>query len=675
MLSRLATAVALAAGMLVLSAPAAHAEDPVRLGGAYVLDTVGAIAGDEPAVQSALDTLYDRAQIQLFVVYVSTFDNPSNANDWADETAIDNNLGVNDLLLAVAIDDRQYALSFDNAFSLSDAQLDVVDAAIEERLRADDWSGAAIAGAQAIQAEATGVVGPGPSTTEQPVDGAAGGGLPLAVPIVGGVAVVGVAALVVVGVRRRRTSASSSAAPDQLTQKELDRRAGTLLVQLDDSLKTSEQELGFAVAQFGDAATADFTATLASAKAKVAQAFTLKQQLDDAQPDAPADQRAWTTQIIQLCEAADAELDAQADAFDRLRELEKNAPQELAAVRTAAATARTRADAATAALATLTSTYAAPAVATVTDNLAQAAKLLAYADSSAAAAQTAIDAAKPSAAAIAVRTAQASVAQATTLFDAIDALATNLADASAKLDAVVLDTEQDIAAAKALAPDTGLTPAIAAATEALAAPRTDPVAALALLTQANSGLERVFTGVRDAQEQAARARTQLDAALSGARAQVQSANEYITTRRGGVGSTARTRVSEAERHLAEATGLATGDPVAALGEAKQAIALAESALEYARSDVAGYNAVPSDSYGSDGADLGGILGDWLLGGGSGSSGRSGGGWFSGGGGGSSRSSYSSRSSRSGSFGGSSRSSGRSSSGRSSGGRSSRGGRF
>jgi uncharacterized membrane protein YgcG len=678
MLSRLGAVLALAAGMLALSAPAAHAADPVDLDGAYALDTVGAISGREAEVRDALDSVYDRARIQLFVVYVDTFDNPSDAVDWADETANRNNLGTNDLLLAVALDDRQYALSLDSAFPLSDSQLDVVESAIESELRDSDWAGAAIAGAQALEAEAAGVVGPGPQQpTDEPAE-SSGSGIPV-LPILGGAAVVGVGVLVFSRIRRRNKKGSVTAVPEQMTQKELDRRAGSLLVQLDDSLKTSEQELGFAVAQFGDAATADFTATLASAKAKVAQAFTLKQQLDDAQPDPPADQRAWTTQIIQLCEAADAELDAQADAFDELRQLEKNAPEELVKVRTALQAATARRDAAAAALAALTSTYAETAVKPVADNIPQAAKLLEFAESSAAAAQAAIDAAKPSEAAIAVRTAQAGVAQAGRLFDAIDTLGTNLGDAGTKLEAAVADTEQDIAAARALQPDPGLEPAIAAATAALAAaPAGDPVAGLAQVEKANSALEQVFTGVRDAQQQVAKARAQFDATLSGAQAQVQAAGDYITTRRGGIGSTARTRLSEAQRYLGEATAVLAADPVTALANAQRASSLAFSALQSARADVSGYestsSAVDYDSRypGSDGADLGGILGDWLLGGGGSGGSGGGGGWF-GGGGSSSRSSYSSRSSRSGSFGGSSRSS--RSSGRSSGGGRSRGGRF
>ena len=675
-LRRLAAVVALSAGMLALALPA-HAEDPVDLSGAYVLDSVGAISGEEAEVTAALDDLYERARIQLFVVYVSTFDNPASAIDWADETAVQNNLGANDLLLAVAVDDRQYAISVDPAFTLSDSQLDSVESAIEGRLRDSDWSGAAIAGAQELEAQATGVVGPGPTTpTDAPAPGS-GGGIPV-LPIVGGAVVAGVGAFVISRVRRRQKENAGSSPPDQLTQKQLDQRAGSLLVQLDDSLKTSEQELGFAVAQFGDAATADFTATLASAKAKVAQAFTLRQKLDDAQPDSEADQRAWTLQIIELCEAADTELDAQADAFDELRQLEKNAPQELVAVRAAIGTATTRRDAAASALANLESTYSVAATKPVSDNIAQARKLLDFAGASADAAQKAIDGAKPSEAAIAVRTAQASVGQATALFDAIDALGTNLADATAKLKAAVADTQQDIAAAKALAPDAALTPLIAAASEALAsAPEGDPVAGLAVVAKANGALEAAFTGVRDQQERVARAVSQLDATLSGARTQLQSATEYITTRRGGIGSTARTRVSEAERMLAEATGLAASDPVAALAAAEKASSLAWSALQSARADVSSYEnresavSYDNDNYpGSDGADLGGILGDWLFGGGGGGGGGSS--WSSGRSGSSYRSSSSGRSSRSGSFGGSSRSSGRRSS---SGGGRSRGGRF
>ncbi|MDO7881486.1 TPM domain-containing protein [Salinibacterium soli] len=688
MRSRLSAAAALLAGSIfALSAPlAASAEDPVDLNGAYVLDTVGAVSGDESRVMDALDSLYERAGIQLFVVYVDSFTGATDAVDWADTTAIDNGLGANDLLLAVAVEDRQYALSVDSAFPLSDAQLDDAESAIESELRDDAWADAAIAGAQSLEASATGVVGPGPDTDPQPTDPATSTREFPWLPVLGGAVVIGGGVFIYSRIRRRNSAGETTAAPDRMTQKELDTRAGSLLVQLDDSLKTSEQELGFAVAQFGDDATKDFTAVLAGAKAKVAEAFALKQKLDDAQPETDAEKRELTTRIIQLCEAADAELDSQADAFDDLRELEKNAPQALEATVAAGAATRARVDAVRSSIAALSSTYAAAVVGPVAHNVDQASKLLEFADSAVAAARKAISSGAASEAAVAVRSAQSSVGQANQLFDAVDALSRELGDATAKLDAVIADTTQDIADARALPQDASsatLGPAIADAERALAAAmdaRSDPAAAIVKLSEANSALETVFTATRDAQHRVAQARTKLDAAISSARAQIQSAAEFISTRRGGVGEPARTRVAEADRRLQQAIALAASDPVAALTEAEQAGRLGATAFDLAQNDVSRYSRQqqyggPAWSDGSDGADLGGLLGGFLDGvfsggGGGWSSGggsRSGSSWSSSRSGGSSRSS---RSSRSGSFGGSSRSSSRGS-----GGRRSRGGRF
>ncbi len=642
--------------MVLFGAPlAAHADDPVDLGGAYVLDTVNATTSSEQQqIIAALDGLYEANGTQLFVVYVSTFENPADPVEWADQTAINNGLGVDDVLLAVAVDARQYYLSVDSSSPISDSQLDSADAAIEAQLRDDNWAQAAIAGAQALAPRA-----------------ASGGGIPI-LPILGGVAVVGAGVFIYSRIRKRGTDGAVTAAPEQMSQKQLDTRAGSLLVQLDDSLKTSEQELGFAVAQFGDDATRDFTNVLASAKAKVAQAFTLKQKLDDHEPDSDADKRAWTTQIIELCEAADAELDSQADAFDALRQLEKNAPAALAQVVADAAAARAQIAPATAALAALNSRFSESAVGPVAGNVVQATKLLDFADEASAKARAAIDAGDASAAAIAVRTAQSSVGQTAQLFAAVDTLASDLSEASSKLDAAVADTTQDIAAARALPADSSgsLAAAIAAAEASLALAAStagDPLASLGQVEKANAALDSVFTGVRDQQAQVARAQQQLDPAITAARTQITSAAEYITTRRGGIGEGARTRVSEADRHLQQAIALGPSDPVAALAEAKRAAELGASAFELAQQDVSTYSSINNSrgsTYSSGGPDLGGLLGGLIGGMMSGGGGGGGSSWSSG---------YrpSSRSSsRSGSFGGSSRSAGRSS-----GGRRGRGGRF
>ena len=215
-MSRWAAATAVLIGVLVLGAPAmaAHAEDPVELGGAYVLDTVGAVSGDESRVIRALDELYDDAGIQLFVVYVSTFTGADSAVDWADRTAILNSLGSDDLLLAVAVDDRQYALSVDQAFPLSDADLNEVESAIESELRDDAWADAAIAGAEAIATAAN-----GGSTPVDPADPGTpstdGGGIPI-LPIIGGAAVVGGGIFLFSRLRKRSRDGRVTAQPDQM---------------------------------------------------------------------------------------------------------------------------------------------------------------------------------------------------------------------------------------------------------------------------------------------------------------------------------------------------------------------------------------------------------------------------------------------------------------------------
>ena len=610
--------------VLVFALPtSAAAEAPVDLNGAYILDTVGAINGDEARVLAALDDLYESSRIQLFVVYVDNFTSSTN---WANDTAVLNSLGANDVLLAVAIEERNYEISIDPDFPLTDAQVAAIEGNdIEPRLREDDWAGAAIAAAQGFQAAATG--GEVPANPDDPAtpvtpNSDSGGGIPI-LPILGGVAVVGAGVFVYSRLRRRSGATMSGATPSGtdpagLSQKQLDQRAGSLLVQLDDSIKTSEQELGFAVAQFGEAATAPFVKALATAKDRVSAAFALKQKLDDHEPDSEQERRAWTTEIIQLCESADAELDSQADAFDELRELERTAPEALAATSTQLDTARARVAATAGTLATLAATYTASAIAPVKDNVLQAEKLLVFAETSRENAAAAIAGAKLNDAAVALRAAQASIGQVMELSEAVETRSVSLGEASAKLEALVADTTSDIAAARALAQDasaTELPGAIAAAATALRTVSTspgDPIAALSAIAAANAGLDAVFADVRDEQAKIAKAKSQLDATIAAAQAQLLSAKQYISTRRGGVGESARTRVSEAERRLAQAEAQAVSDPVGALALAHQARDLAEGAFALAEADTNSFSSLQgggssSSSRGNEGAALGGLL--------------------------------------------------------------------
>lgn len=630
----------------IFGGSAAVATPPVALGSGYVLDEAGVLSsGEESAAQGRLERLKSETGLDLWVVYVDQFTDPASSADWANQTAQDNGLGVTQYLLAVATEGRQYYLSGDSAGPLTEEQLGAIEQErIQPALMQDDWLGAATAAADGITAAEGGASGGNES-------GAAGGASWLTWLLVVVVVIVGIV-LLVMFLRRRRKTGSVAAGPagaPQLSIEELERRAASLLVETDDALKTSAQELGFARAQFGDAATAEFETALATARQSLDEAFSLKQQLDDATPDAEADTRAWNERIIALCEAANALLDEKAAAFDELRKLEQNAPEALARVHEERAKAGEALDEAARRLQALQSSYAVEALATVADNPEQARQRLAFADEQLAAAQTAIGAGSGGQAAVGIRAAEEAVGQAELLEKAIDKLATDLAEGERSATALVAELESDIAAASALPdPDGRVAGVIAATRQQLEAARAHltgaakrPLVALQSLEAANTQIDALTQGVRDAEAKAQRARQMVGQVILQAQAQVSTAEDYITARRGAVGAEARTRLAEAGASLARAQAMQQGDPEQAMQHAQRADQLAGLAIQLAQGDVGAFGGAggggmfgggqSSGGGGMLGAVLGGIVLNSMLGGGRSSGGSGGlGGMFGGG---------------------------------------------
>lgn len=634
-------ALAAVTGALLAAPAAAWAEDPVAFGESPVVDQAGVLGGDLDEVVQALDAAAERSERELYVAYVDEFTNPESAVEWAADTAIANNMGAEDYLLAVAVDGRAYYLSADQNASLSDAELDRISSqVIEPRLGDGDWAGAAIAAADAIAG-----------------DSAAGGGGGWFWPVLLGLVIVGVVVFFIVRSRRKGgTAVGPGGGAPQPTIDELRRTAGSALVQVDDAVKTSEEELGFAVASYGEEATAGFREALQAAKAKVREAFGLQQQLDDAHPDSEAQRREWYAAIIRTTGEADALLDAQAERFDALRELERTAPQALDRVQTASAAAETAVANAASRFTALQAQYSPSALAAVADNQAQARARLTFASTAAAEAQAALGRGENGQAAVEIRAAEEAVDQAKLLAGAVERLAADLAAADQAVAAGAADLEQDVQTARGLQADGLAALADRTAGEAqalrgaLGAPGRDPLALQARLEQANAAIDHAVAGARDAAERTARAAAQLQRSLLAAKSKVQATEDYLVARRGAIGSEARTRLAEAGRLVVEAESAAAIDPVAALSSAQRAEQLADEAMRLAQRDVGGFDT----QYGGGGwsssgwgggqqssggggildAVLGGILIDNLLGGGgSGSSGSGGGGWSGGFGGG------------------------------------------
>ncbi|MGN9912859.1 TPM domain-containing protein [Phytohabitans sp. LJ34] len=665
--ARVAVAVALAilTGGFALAAPA-RADRPMRLDG-QVTDEVGALDGRRAEVEAALDRLRADGGLRLFVVYVRSFDGTP-AQQWADETATRSDFGRRDAVLAVATRDRSYAYAFDTEFPLTDTQLDVVAAvAIEPALSANDWAGAAVGAADGYRAVLAGQAVPSPRIRPGEADPGGGGGA--GTWIAGALCLLAVVAgvlLVLWLLRRRRPRPPAPAGPSTA---ELTTRANDLLVELDNDLRTSEQELALATGRYGAEATASYTAALESARQDVAEAFRLRLTLDETPGPDEATRRSTLEEIIRRCTAADGRLDAESEAFDALRDLEARVEAEAAEATERRTALEARIPAASAALDAVRAGYVGPAATAIAGNVDQARQRLEFAASVTAQATEAVAAGDRPRAALAVRAAEEALDQAGTLLDAVERGRTDLDAARAGIDALLAEVEADLAAARAARqatagsaaevtasrPETAGLPAevtasrpetaglaaavavaeqaLAAARAAVAAPTIDPLSVTARLEAADAALDRALAEIRDAGERAARARAMLDHALLAARAEVAAAGDFIATRRGAVASQPRAWLAQAQQHLARAEALAASDPAAALPEAQRASQLAAEAGRSAQSNVDQWSP-PGFGGGGGGTDvlLGVLLGGILSGGGGGGRSRGwGGGGFRGGG--------------------------------------------
>ncbi|MFD1652757.1 TPM domain-containing protein [Pseudonocardia alaniniphila] len=635
---RLSLIPALLAALLAAGAGVALAEPPFRL-----VDRVSDQAqvlgpGQTAQVNAAIQRLRAEDGIDLFVVYVNSFDGAS-PQAWADQTAQLSQLGTEDVLLAVATGDRAYYISVADGFPLSVAETDRIRTRdVEPRLAAGDWAGAAIGLADGLRTA-----------------GSSGPGVPVGVLVVGGAAVLGGGAYLFARQRRKARAdapAAAGAGPPPPAQRDefsdvstddLAYRASAALIDVDDAVRTSEQELSAARAHFGDQAVAEFAAALEQSRADMLAAFEVRQQLDDDQPEDEPTKRSMYGRIIRTAGAADKRLDARVEAFDKLRGLEAKAPEYIAGLGGRLDSVTARLPEVATSWSALQGRYAAPALAPVAGNLDQARQLLTAAQAEVDEARTELATPGPAAAVVSGRAAEDAITQAETLLDGIGRREAELADAAGRVSAARAEVVQDLAEARALSAsnDAGdLGPvvaraeaAVAAADQAASAQQPDPISALRLLDEAGTALDQGLDQARMAKDRARRAAAALDQAVLTARSTVSAAGDFIATRRGAVGSEARTRLAEAQRHLQQAG--AGGDPVAALREAQQADALAQEALRLAQTDVSRWSRPVPSPTASSGIDLGSLILGGILagsrGGGYYGGGRSRGGGFGGGG--------------------------------------------
>lgn len=636
----LVAALALLSWMWASGAPAL-ATGPVRLAG-EITDQAGALGARRGEVQGAVAELYNLDRVNLYVVYVPTFSGLNPAT-WLADTAALSGLGVRDILLCVATSDRGYAISADSAMGVSARQLDSIGSiAIEPALRQDNWPAAAIGTARGFAAVVAGRPVPAPSlSTAVAVRHGSVSGAPLpgskAAPAgltatdwaaIAGAIVLLLGLLLFAGIqlsRRRERSPDYAERPPQPSTADLEAQASSALVVTDDAVKTSEQELGFAVARFGEQAAAPFSAALSAARAELAAAFKVRQLLDDDIPETEQIRRSMLTEISGRCTEANRLLDEQSRAFDELQNLEERAPQVLAEVDHHVAQQDARAGRSEEVLTRLAAKYTPDACAVVLASPQQARERLEFARGRLAEARQALAAGSAREAAVSVQAAESAADQAESLLAGIEHMEAELTQAASALPSALRELDAVIAEATGApggGPDgraaaiTRTQAAAARVRDQLAAQRPfDTLTALRSLEQAGAELDRSLASDRADRARQDRARAVLDQAMLVARSSVTAAEDFVTTRRGGVGAAARTRLAEAHRHFRQAVTYAKDNPESALTEAQHADVLGQQARALAERDVASFSdaehgpIVSSGGFGGGfgGAILGGIL--------------------------------------------------------------------
>ncbi len=614
----------LTAGALI--APSVSAEPPFRLPG-YVTDNAGVLdSAGRAEVTSAVNSLYNSRKTRLWVVYVESFEGQP-AEAWARNTMRVSDLGTYDALLAVATVDRSYAfLVPDSATELSSSRVDSVRRNdIEPALRQNDWAGAAVAAA----------------------DGLAASGGSGSLSWVGLLVALGAIALAVVVLmiwrrrrRRKRREAEFAAArrvdptdPQALASVSLDALddlSRAMVVEVDNAVRTSDHELELAVEEFGTQRTEPFTRAVDNAKTTLAQAFNVRQILDDAIPETPAQRRDLLTRVVVAAAKADRELDAQRDAFTELRNLVINAPDKLDAMTQRVVDITARLDPSREKLTQLHSEFDATALSSVAGNVDAARELLTFADENISRGREL--AARPvpgrqSELVESVRAAESALVQARGLLDAVDSAASDIRRAAATLPATIEDIQNGIKQAGVLLQQGNVPQAsqLAEARDAAAAAiataqrskATDPLGAFTELTKADADLDRLLAGVEQEREAAERLNRALDEALFTARSRVRSVSDFIDTRRGIIGPEARTRLAEAVRQIGAAEEKRASDPAGAIAHANGAAMLASQAQNLANADVQNAHNSYMGPFGGGGrgggGNMGAIIGGILIG--------------------------------------------------------------
>ena len=385
---------------------------------------------------------------------------------------------------------------------------------------------------------------------------------------------------------------------------DLARRARTALVEADERIRVTSDELVFADAELGPEATKDLRDALAAVRQHMGEAFQLHQLNHDEIPDTAEELRTRNARIVQLCEWAEELLDDRTESLAERIARARRAPEIIAGVRADAVRLSALIPQARETLGRLSARYSADALRQIEANAAEADQLLGFAEHSAGISERRREAGQREQANLALEAATEAVRRAGTLIEAVETFEVEALRAESTLAAVVEDSRGDIVAARQAPQVPAVQEAVRELEAALAAlpaagVNTDPFTQLTRLREANAGLDAAIAVARHREANPIPDFAHVRHAIDDADRQIAVARDVIAGHRGWIGADARTRFAEAERirldldrYLGASASAATSIPEdqreQALALARRSAFLASEALQLAQRDIESY---------------------------------------------------------------------------------------
>ena len=620
---RFSIAALLSTFLIALGAPA-FATSPVTTSG-IVTDPGGWLSdSDRSAIETAARTARTKG-ITIDVVVVPDFSGQK-PDAWCKASATASSSKDSDILYAIAYNERSDVFCSKKA-PVSQTVLDNAQRQAEATLTSNPLTASDTAiGAQTfIKSVVSGYQSPSSSgssssrSSSSRTSSPGSGSMLVMLIIVGG----GVIALLVHNNSRRSRGAGTAQTPAQaanmpgMSVAETVTLANRQLLSADEQVRSAADELDFARAQFGIAATDEFARTLEAAKAAVARGFERQKQMEDATGD--AEKRAMASAIMRDLGENMNPLSAVQAAFEQRRSEQATLPSRITEASERLVEQRGDLERATAELAAIAGIYPAQMLTSLQDNPEQAHALLETAASAIEAAKQAVDTDRALAEST-LDTAHRALMMAKHQTDAIFSAKSDLDAIRDRLGAAIGSISADLADVTSLRAEPAVfDPLVADARAAIAEGQAalmnngDPLAALEHLRTSEANIDAALAPLRSQRENAEKARANAQAQISLAETAFERAERYVQGRRGTIDLSVRSTLHDSEQSLKAARAAISNDPAKASALASDARAKADRVLatplpSAADSWNAGYSGRPT----SPGSPIGSSLGEALL---------------------------------------------------------------